>query len=215
MKAIIFGASGMVGTEVLSECLSNDYITTVVSVVRKASGIEHPKLTEIEHLDYTDYSALSMDLMDADVCYFCIGVYQNRVSKEMLWEITVDYVAALILKFEDLNLKVRFCLFSAQGADPRERTPMLFAKAKGRAERILFESKIGDSYAFRAGFINPVKKSGISGLALFFFRIVYKILPSVGINADDLGKTMVEVGIRGHEMKIFENRDLRTMIRPS
>ena len=43
-KAIIIGASGMVGTQVLDLLLSSDTYTEVVSLVRRKSTISHPKL---------------------------------------------------------------------------------------------------------------------------------------------------------------------------
>jgi uncharacterized protein YbjT (DUF2867 family) len=209
MNALIFGATGMVGCETLSGCLDSDGITSITSIVRKPSGVSHAKLTEVIHTDYKDYSSLTAGLSDADICFFCIGVYQNKVSKDKFWEITVGYLSQLILKLEELNPDITFCLFSAQGADPRERSPILFARAKGRAERILFESKLKKSYAFRPGFINPEQKEAFSGFSLSVFRIIYKIFPFLGIDACDLGKVMVDVSIKGNELEIFENRDLR------
>lgn len=209
MNAIIFGATGMVGYESLVCCLSEKRISSVVSVGRRSVGIDDPKLKEVIHSDFTDYSGIRDEIAKADVCYYCIGVYQGKVPKDQFWEITVDYLQALIASFEELNPGVIFCLFSAQGADQAERRPILFAKAKGRAERILFESKIGESYAFRPGFINPVRKDKTSGVALWFFRALYKLLPMVGVDADRLAKVMVRVGIEKNALRVFENRDLR------
>lgn len=200
----------MVGIETLTACLDCENITSVSSVVRRPTGVNHQKLREIIHSDYQDYSGLGTELSDADVCYFCIGVYQNKVSKEKFWEITVDYLTALIARLEELNPDIVFCLFSAQGADQKERSPMLFAKAKGRAERLLFESKLNKAYAFRPGFINPVQREAFSGVSLSIFKFIYRVLPFLGIDADDLGKVMVEVGVNGSSKTIFENRDLRS-----
>lgn len=44
MKVLILGATGMVGGEVLEQCLANDKIQNVLTVGRRKSGIEHPKL---------------------------------------------------------------------------------------------------------------------------------------------------------------------------
>ena len=38
MKVVLFGGSGMVGQGVLRECLLDDNVCTVVSIVRKSTG---------------------------------------------------------------------------------------------------------------------------------------------------------------------------------
>ena len=95
MKVVIFGATGMVGGEVLTQCLANDEINTVLSVGRRNSGVVHPKLKEVVHGNFLDFTALEDELADVDVVYYCLGVYQAQVSKAQFWEITVDYLGAL------------------------------------------------------------------------------------------------------------------------
>jgi hypothetical protein len=36
--------------------------------------VTHPKLTEIVHADFFDYTAIEPSLRDADACFFCLGV---------------------------------------------------------------------------------------------------------------------------------------------
>lgn len=211
MKAILFGATGMVGMEVLDQCLESEQIQQVVTIGRKAPGIKHPKLLEMKHKSFLDYSSLEQVLSKADICFYCLGVYQNKVPKETFWEITVDYLDALLGTLERVNTSITFCLFSAQGADPNERSPFLFAKAKGRAEKILSDSKISTRYIFRPGFINPAKKSKKSMVSVWAFRLFYKLVPSIGIDASELAKVMVNVSLNGNEKYLLENRDLRSV----
>jgi uncharacterized protein YbjT (DUF2867 family) len=210
MKAVIFGATGMVGSEVLQECLSSDQFQQVVTVGRHLSGLEHAKLTEIEHKNFQDFSSLESELSDVDICYYCLGVYQGQVSKELFWEITVDYLTALIYTLEQVNKEIVFCLFSAQGADPDEKSLMRFANAKGKAEKLLSDSKIEKAYMFRPGFIMPGRKSPKLTFAIRAFLPVYRFFPFIGIDASDLAKVMVNVGLNGCEMPVFENRDIRS-----
>lgn len=211
MKALIFGATGMVGHETLLACLKQDAVTSVISVSRRPVGLAHTKLKEVLHSDFLDYSNLQAELADSNICFFCIGVYQNKVPKDKFWEITVDYLAVLIAELEKVNSSIVFCLFSAQGADPGERSPFLFAKAKGRAERLLFESNLKNAYAFRPGFINPIHKKALSGMSQTVFQWIYRLLPFLGINADDLGNVMLAVGIEGNKKRVLENREIRLL----
>ena len=56
IKAIITGATGMVGEGVLHECLA---VESVLVINRKPCGITHPKLTEIIHADFFNLSAIA------------------------------------------------------------------------------------------------------------------------------------------------------------
>jgi uncharacterized protein YbjT (DUF2867 family) len=64
---------------------------------------------------------------------------------------------------EKVNKELTFCLFSAQGADQTEKSPFRFAKAKGRAEKILLESGVRQKYIFRPGYIKPGRISAQAG----------------------------------------------------
>lgn len=207
---IVFGATGMVGTEVLHQCLKSNKIQSILTIGRHATGIEHHKLREIEHDNFLDFSSLEQEMSNADVCFYCLGVYQGKVSKKQFWEITVDYLDALISSLERSRKDITFCLFSAQGADPVEKIPFLFAKAKGRAENRLSNSEIHANFIFRPGFINPGRKSPKFMASMWMFKFFYKLFPSIGIDASELAKVMIHTGLYGHEKQILENRDLRT-----
>lgn len=209
MKILILGATGMVGGEVLEQSLSNEKIQSVLTIGRRKSGVDHPRLKEVEHNNFLDYSNLGTKLKDVDVCFFCLGVYQAKVSKVQFWEITVNYIAALVSAFERTNKNVRFCLFSAQGASTSERSFIRFAKAKGRAENILLASELAEKYIFRPGFIMPGPQSKNATLSAKLFEPVYRLFPIIGIDAPELARVMIDVGLNAHELTIFENRDLR------
>ena len=55
MKAILFGATGMVGQGVLRECLVDAGVTEVLSIGRSPTGVQHAKLREVMHDDFTDF----------------------------------------------------------------------------------------------------------------------------------------------------------------
>lgn len=211
MNAIIFGATGMVGIEVLHRCLGLEQIQQVVTIGRHVTGVEHPRLREVEHLNFTDYAALEPVLSQADICFYCLGVYQGKVSTEQFWQITVDYLSALIATLERTRKEITFCLFSAQGADPDEKSRFLFANAKGRAEKRLLKSGIRQCYIFRPGYIDPGRKSARSRIPVWVARPFYKLFPAIGIDAPELAKVMVHVGLNGSDRQVFENRDLRLL----
>ncbi|MDF1549301.1 MAG: NAD-dependent epimerase/dehydratase family protein, partial [Bacteroidales bacterium] len=76
MKTVIItGASGMTGGLVLQECLYNSEIGKIISISRKSTGLKHAKLHEIIHHDFNNYSSIAEYFENADIAYFCIGVY--------------------------------------------------------------------------------------------------------------------------------------------
>jgi putative NADH-flavin reductase len=73
IKAIVTGATGMVGEGVMHECLQNPDIEQVLVINRKASGVSHPKLKEIVHADFFNLSAMANQLAGYNACFFLPG----------------------------------------------------------------------------------------------------------------------------------------------
>ena len=58
MKVIVTGASGMVGKGVLLECLDHETVSQVISIGRTKLDMDHPKLKQIAHPDFSDFSGI-------------------------------------------------------------------------------------------------------------------------------------------------------------
>ncbi|WP_419904760.1 NAD-dependent epimerase/dehydratase family protein [Kiloniella sp.] len=213
MKVIVFGGTGMVGSEVLQLCLGAPEISQVVTIGRHLTGLTHPKLTEVGHQDFTNFTVVEKVLADADICYYCVGVYQGQVSKELFWQVTVGYLEALLASLEKVNPNIRFCLFSGRSASPSERLPGMYPRAKGRAEVKLNASSLKGKYIFRPGIIAPGKVASKKTISTRLFEPIYKMLPFLGIDAPDLAKVMVWTGLAGGADKVLENGKMRKLSR--
>ncbi len=209
MKVVIFGATGMVGGEVLDRCLNSSDIENVVAIGRRPTDTRHPKLRQIRHLDFLDFSSLSDELSDIELCFYCVGVYQGSVSKSQFLEITVDYLQALLSTLEKVNSKIGFHLFSAQGADRRGKSPFLFTRAKGQAENLLSDSGIERWCIYRPGYINPSTAPRTFMMSNRIYKLLYLLFPMLGIDAPDLAKVMVNAALKGETGIMFKNRDIR------
>jgi N-acetyl-gamma-glutamylphosphate reductase len=64
IKAIITGATGMVGEGVLYDCLQHPDVEAVLIINRKPLGLSHPKLKEIIHADFFDLTPIRHELAD-------------------------------------------------------------------------------------------------------------------------------------------------------
>lgn len=219
MNLLLFGATGMVGTEVLHLALADPRITRVTSVGRRKTGVAHKKLTEIVIADQLDLGPATEALREAELLVYCLGVYQNAVSKDEFYRITCDYLAHLLAELVRLRADPVFCLMGAQGADPTERSPFRFAKAKGRAERFLMESGLTRKYIFRPGYIRPGRGTSRSTMPEWIAQPAFKLFPSLGIEAVNLAKVMIETGMMKPAQVLYTNAEMRriaaTLLRSS
>jgi uncharacterized protein YbjT (DUF2867 family) len=62
MKVVLFGATGMVGQGVLRECLLDPRVEQVLSIGRTRTGQNNPKLREIVHQNFLDFTPLVREL---------------------------------------------------------------------------------------------------------------------------------------------------------
>lgn len=213
-NVIITGATGMIGSMVLDLCLNNDHVRQVTVVVRKPTGRQHPKLVELLHQNFLDFSAVAAHLTNQDVCFYCIGVYTGQVAREQFREITVDYTKSFATALRNQNNKTTFCFLSGDGADSKEKSRIMFARDKGIAENILLGLGFHQTFIFRPGYIYPTIPRKEPNRAYVVFKYLYKgllryVYPDIGVTSEHLSKAMVHAGLKGAEKPILENRDIR------
>ena len=95
MNVVIFGATGMVGSGVLIECLEDPAIESVVVIGRQSSGVSHPKLREIVAEDLFDLKGSAEELASCDACFYCLGVSAVGMSEAEYRRITLDLTKAV------------------------------------------------------------------------------------------------------------------------
>lgn len=214
MKSIIIvGASGMIGSIVLKECLNSNEIGSVISIARRPSTIKHAKLEEIIHKDFTDYSNLKEVFSDIDIAHFCIGVYAGQVPDDTFKIITVDFAKAFGDAVKQNSSSATLCFLSGAGADLKEKSRMPFARYKGMAENYLMAQNFEQLYIFRPAYIYPVEKREEPNMLYRVSRKLYplmkKLYPNGAIESVQLGKSMFKAGISGADKTILENKDIK------
>ncbi|MER5198367.1 NAD-dependent epimerase/dehydratase family protein [Streptomyces sp. NPDC002755] len=155
MRVIVFGASGMVGHGALRACLRDDAVTEVLAVVRTPLAVEHPKLRQIVHTDFTDYTAIQDELADLDACFYCLGVSAVGRSEAEYTRVTYDYALATARALLAANPELTFVYVSGEGTDTTGKSRQMWARVKGRTENDL-QVLLRTAYMFRPGFIQPV-----------------------------------------------------------
>lgn len=143
--AIIFGATGLIGSHLLTGLLASDSFSLVKAVVRRTQPPQHPKLRQIIG-DYESLSSLQGDL-DADIVYCCLGTTRKKTpDKKTYYQVDHDYpvLAGRLLKEKGAS---QFHLISAIGAD--EHSGNFYLRMKGETERDLRALKYGSLYIYR------------------------------------------------------------------
>jgi uncharacterized protein YbjT (DUF2867 family) len=155
MRAILFGATGMVGAGVLLECLADPRVSSVLSVVRRPSGVSDPKLEEIVHDDFFDYGSIKSAFVGRDACFFCLGVSSAGMKESDYRHQTFDLTLAAAKTIVALSPQLTFCYVSGAGTDSSTRGRAMWARVKGATENALLALPFKAAFMFRPGYIHP------------------------------------------------------------
>ena len=139
IKAIIFGATGMVGEGVLDVALRHPDVQSVLVIGRRPCEVTHPKLEEIVHKDFFDFSAIESRMAGYNACFFCLGVSSIGMNEEDYRRITYDIAMAAAVPLARLNPDMTFCYVSGTGTDSTEQGKSMWARVKVQT-RILFSA---------------------------------------------------------------------------
>lgn len=213
-KILIAGASGMIGSSILDQCLRSDRVDIIHSIVRSSSNPK-TKVREFLHKDFAHFADSEEAFKDIDAAFFTIGLYQGTVHNDLFKKVTVDYAIAFADQLKKSSPRARLCFLSGAGADRQEKSRMKFARFKGMAENHLIRN-LNEVYIFRPAYIYPVQKRKEPSLAYGLFRSLYPLMkhiaPKSAITSDELAQAMFEVGITGHNLQTLENEDIKGVL---
>lgn len=217
MNVLIAGGTGMVGKLILKECIESELITSITSIVRKASQSEpNYKVNEVVVKDFENYSDNKEIFKNINLAFFCIGVYTGQVSTEQFQKITVDYAVGFAKELNQNNPKATLCLLSGAGADRTEKSKTAFARFKGMAENQISDLNL-NFYSFRPGYIYPVTPRNEPNLMYTISRLLYPIVKLMGdnfsIKSTELARSMFVVGTKGADDEILENKDILAQLK--
>jgi uncharacterized protein YbjT (DUF2867 family) len=143
--AMVFGANGLVGYELIQLLLDSNYYLSVLSVTRKPMNLHHDRLIQII-LDYDrldEYEAL----LGAEDVYCCLGTTMKSAgSKEAFKRVDYDYTVR-IAQICAVNHTRQFLLVSSLGADPK--STFFYSKIKGETERAISKIPFRSTHIFQ------------------------------------------------------------------
>ncbi|EIJ80201.1 putative nucleoside-diphosphate-sugar epimerase [Bacillus methanolicus PB1] len=133
--ALIAGASGLVGGELLHYLLNGNQYDKVVALARRPLGIKHPKLEEI----IADFENLFnyKDHFRVDDVFCCLGTTIKKAkSREAMLRVDVDYPLIIARVAKEMGAK-QFLVISSIGANPNSF--IWYTRMKGLLEEQLKE----------------------------------------------------------------------------
>ena len=130
MKALIIGATGATGKDLVTQLLADDTYSEVHCFVRKPLTLTHPKL----HAHVVDFETPEAwaDLLRGDVAFSCLGTTLAVArSKDAQWRVDYDYQYAFAEHCRQNGVPT-FVLVSAAGA--KAQSKLFYNRMKGQLE---------------------------------------------------------------------------------
>lgn len=216
INTIIFGATGMIGKGVLIECLEHPEVESVLVIGRRSTEMQHPKLRELIHKDFLDYSAVVNQLKGYYACFFCLGISSVGMSEEDYTRITHDFTIKAAEALLEQNPDMTFCFISGAGTDDTLKSRQMWARVKGKTENDLKAMPFKGSYMFRPAYIQP--KKGVRS-ATWWYQALYDIMgfmypvwkalfPGNVSTTIEVGQAMINSVLFTPEKQTLESRDI-------
>lgn len=212
-KAILFGASGFVGSELLLELLDNPIYEEVTIVVRKPLNSTHPKLRILVG-DFNSMPGL-IEKISADIVFIALGAIQNSKQNSVeFYQIDHDYpvIAAKILK---KNGAKSVFLVTAAGANPNSK--FKYVKTKGETERDIIALDFEFTHIFRPTMIvgNRKDKRPFEKIGMKIWKLIHPVF--IGrqtdykeIDGKEIAKAMNNASLNQTEkIKIYNWKEMK------
>lgn len=173
MRALIIGATGLSGSALVQLLLGDSNYTEIHLLVRKVSGLSHPKLTE-HQVDFRNEEQLRA-LLTGDVLFSAMGTTRKQAkSKEAQYEVdfTFQYRCA---KLAAENGVPFYALVSSVGADAK--SALFYPRIKGELEEAIRKLPFMRIRILRPGPITGQRKDNrvMEKISVSFIRFFNRI----------------------------------------
>ena len=149
MKALIIGATGATGKDLVSQLLQDQEYQEVHIFVRKATEITHPKLKT--HIVNFEKPEDWKNLIQGDVAFSCLGTtLKDAGSKEAQRKVDFDYQYNFAKVAKENNVE-DYVLVSSYGADSKSR--IFYSRMKGELEERIKELNFNKATIFQPGML--------------------------------------------------------------
>jgi len=216
---VLFGATGMVGSAVLEQCLADPAVERVVALGRRPCGVSHPKLREVLHSDFFDYGPVLDRLRGLNACFFTLGISSVGRKEPEYTRDTYDLMLAAAQALLSVNPGMSFCYVSGSGTDSTGQGRVMWARVKGRTENALMALPFAHVGMIRLAGLRPGKgfKSKTPWIRLSYALLrplipLFKLLgPGMVLDGATLGRAMIRAAQGKAGKKVLEPADLAAL----
>lgn len=147
--AIILGATGLTGSNLLDMLLKDDRYKSVILFSRSTVGVKHPKLEEYL-IDVLNLES-QKDRFKADEVFCCIGTTRAKTPNKKRYK-EIDYgIPMNAAKLCKVNSIPTLVLISSLGANPNSK--VFYNRIKGEMERDVIDFKIPKTHIMQPSLI--------------------------------------------------------------
>jgi len=189
--ALIIGASGLIGQQLVQQLLEDERYEKVTALVRKPLDIEHDKLTQTRY----DFDWPDADLAIGEELFCCLGTTIKKAGSQANFR-KVDYDCIVeTAKIALANGTKKIAIISSIGAD--KDSSIFYNKVKGETEEALRKLKYEACYVLRPSLLMGARDElrmgelvGKLAMTAFSFAVPKKYK---GIEGKQVAKAMIAV----------------------
>lgn len=215
-KAILFGASGFIGSQLLQALLIDAEYEQVIIVVRKPLQVTHQKL-KILIGDFDSLPQLKNDIIGNEIFIALGTTKKNTPDQNKYYEVDHDY-PVLAAKMAKENGAESVFIVTAVGANASSR--IFYTKTKGETERDIIALDFKHTHIFQPSMIMGNRKENRAGekifIKIFSFispLLVGKLSKYKGIHGKDVAMAMLNAAkSQTGKVKIYQWSEMMELL---
>ena len=214
--ALVFGSSGLVGSHVLSQLISNNNYSKIKLFVRSSIDISDPKIEIIQ----TDFNNLENHREDikGDDCFFCIGTTKkNSPDKNEYQRIELNIPKQVAQIAKSNNIKSYFFVSSGYA---NSKSSGDYLKYKGLVEEEILSLGFSKTGILRPSFILGNRKEFRLGekIGIIIFKLLNPLFVGPlrkmrSIHSETIAIAMIKLANENIDQKIFESDQISDLVK--
>jgi uncharacterized protein YbjT (DUF2867 family) len=197
MKAILIGATGLIGGLLLQKLLNDPEFTNIKLVSRRTAGLQAARLEEVL-IDFENVDQFKKEMINTDVIFCCIGTTQKKVKGDKTAYRKIDFdipvKAAMFCAEQKMG---KYILVSSAGADAASKN--FYLQLKGETESAVLQQAIGSIYIMRPSILlgkrnefRLLESSGKAIMQLLSILLIGRLSKYKAILAKDVAAAMLD-----------------------
>jgi uncharacterized protein YbjT (DUF2867 family) len=212
--ALVFGASGLTGSQLVELLSENPFYTEIIVFNRKRIGYHFPKVREVV-ADVQNTTEIAR-MITGDDLFCCIGTTQKKAGTKENFR-KIDHGIPLdIGKIAKKNGVKTFLYMSSIGANGHSSN--FYLRTKGETEEALKALNFPSLIIVRPSMLMGKRKERRIGesigkiiIGVLGVFMIGKLKKYRGIYADDVARAMIKLGLNTTGFKIAESDELQSL----